>query len=196
MACSSNDVAGMPRMAAALCVGLLLCDLGCASLVAQRARTQSLAEQLDAFRYAAPLDAVWQQGRLLLAERGYPLAQADAEAAGQPSMSLPVALFSPARATSTRERKRAALFDHTSEATAAETPMSLDTGWNSRWQRYHVEASTAADGCRIRFTRLEQEQTDRQVVAERDLDLELELVRRIDPVRAARIENKLASHAR
>jgi hypothetical protein len=164
--------------------------------VAQRARTQSLAEQLDEFRYTAPLETVWQQGRLLLAERGYPLAQADAEAVGQPSMSLPVAIFSPAHATSTRERKRAALFDHTSEATAAQTRQALDTGWNSHWQRYHVEASTEADGCRVRFTRLEQEQTDRQVVATRDLELELELVRRIDPVSAARIENKLASHAR
>jgi hypothetical protein len=181
------------RMAASVCLGLLVGGFGCASLAAQRARTESLERQLDAFRYTEPLDDVWQHARLLLAERGYPLAGADAKAAGQPTMSVPVRIFSPARETSTRKRGSAALIDNTTHVDEV-VPQSLDTGWNTYWKRYHVEASVAADGCRVIFTRLEQEQTDRQVVASRDLELELELLRRIDPVRAARIEAKLASH--
>jgi hypothetical protein len=182
-------------MAAALWLSLLLGGFGCASLAAQRARTLALGRQLDAFRYAAPLDDVWQQARRLLAERGYPLAEADAKAVGQPPMSVPARLFSPARETSTSERKHVALIDNTRVGASAGTPWSLDTGWNTYWQRYHVEGRVTAAGCRIIFTWLEQEQTDRQVVATRDLELELELIRRVDPASAAGIESKLSSHA-
>jgi hypothetical protein len=161
-----------------MCFALLAA--GCASLGAQRAREKRLKPHLTAFRFVQPVDDVWQEGRRLLAERGYPLAPPDALAVGQKPMGWVERITSPARATSEQGASQ----------------RSLDTGWTTARARYHMEGRRDAGGWRVTFTRLTEDFSDRQPTSTADLELELALVRRLDPAEAARIEGALAASER
>jgi hypothetical protein len=182
----------MTRYGAWLAAGLALVAAagGCAS--ARKARARELESQLEGFRYQKPLDEVWQQARVLLAERGYPLAAADANAVGQPEMSWVERLASPARATSFSSPERD-LFQALgmTEKTVGGEVQWLDTGWNGYGERYHVEGPKDAGGCRVIFTHIQADRTDRRDKRSRDLDMELDLVKQVDPEAAARIEAAL-----
>lgn len=172
---------------------VLVAATGCASAQARKARALELERQLDAFTYDKPLDEVWQQARLLLAERGYPLAGADASAAGQTEMGWASRLGSPARATSVgvpRPGLLQALGLAETEKPAVDTQW-LDTGWNGYDERYHLEGTKIGSGCRVIFTHVKADRTDRRDVRTRDLEMELDLARRVDPDAAARIDASL-----
>lgn len=180
----------MTRFGAWMAAGLVVAAAGCASVQASRARARELEKQLDAFRYQKPLDEVWQEARLLLADQGYPLAAADAKAAGQTVMSWAERLGSPARATSVGV-PQAGLLQALGVGVgdkAASDVQWLDTGWSGNGERYHVEGMKDGGGCRVIFTHIKADRTDRRDERSRDLEMELNLARRVDPEAAARID--------
>jgi hypothetical protein len=155
--------------AAALLLSLVS---GCAAIQANRARTAYLKTQLGAYRYAQPIDDVWQQGRKLLSDRGFGLAGKDAEAVGQKENFFR-ALLSPARET--RANGTGGQF--------------LETGWNGDRQRFRMEALADEKGFRVEFTRFDEDPSRTGgVIREHDTEMDLDLVRRVDPVAAARIQ--------
>lgn len=157
-----------PRIALA---SLLAAAAGCAAF-AIHARAERLQAELDAVTIDRPLDELWPVMRRLLAERGLALAGKDREAEGQDGFGL-VELLSRARE---------------SEATPA-GGRRLETGWDGRRVRYVAEALPAGGGWRVRYTAIQEHLTDKghDGFARRDPELELEVVRRIDPERAAAI---------
>jgi hypothetical protein len=181
----------MRSLAAGLVAGVVVAvaSSGCAS--ARAVRKERLQRELDALVYPRPLDEVWQEARRLLAERDYPLAGKDAEAAGQRQMSWAERIISPARETGSAQEggllQRAGVVKGSPSATQA-----LDTGWNQYGERYHLEGWSQAGGSRVVFTFLKQDLTDRRSEETRDVELELELLRRLDPSAAARIEARIA----
>jgi hypothetical protein len=160
----------LPRALAAA----LLLTAGCASIQAGRARTAYQREQLDAYRYRKPVEEVWQEARKMLAERGYGLAGKDAEAVGQKENFFR-ALISPARET--RSDGKGGRF--------------LETGWSGGTDRsrFRVEAIADVVGYRVSFTRIDEDPSRTGgAVRERDVEAEMDLLRRIDPDVAERIE--------
>ena len=164
-----------PR-APAWAVASALLAAGCATLAAPRARERELDRQLEAWRSPAALDGAWLEARRLLAERGYPLADGDADAVSQPRMPLAERLLTPARATVTR----------------GPLERSLDTGWTRARERMRLESGPTAAGWRIRFLRVDEGSGERPGRPARDVELELALVRRLDPAGAARIDAALS----
>jgi hypothetical protein len=139
-----------------------------------RARAGYLGRELGHLNCGRSLDEAWNEARRLLADRGYPLAGADAKAVGKPRNPL-VAIFTPARSTRAGERGS----------------WTLETGW-LRSRRYRLSGSPEAPGCHVTFTAIAEDLTehgrDSSQEPHRDLELELELVRRLAPEEAARIE--------
>jgi hypothetical protein len=165
----------MTRPAAWIAAGLLLATGGCASWRADRAATEGRAARLDAVSYARPIEEVWAEARRLLAERGYPLAGEDAKAAGQ-GESLVARFTGPGKQTRVDR----------------DGTWRLETNW-AKGLRYRLEGVKAASGHRVSFFLVEQDRASYKDGPERrDLDMELELVRRVDPPVAERIE---AGHA-
>jgi hypothetical protein len=183
----------MTRFGAWMAAGLVAATSGCASAQASRARARELEKQLDAYRFEKPLDEAWQQARLLLAEQGFPLAAADAKAVGQPVMNWAERLGSPARATSVGVSQAGLL--QALGVDVGDKPASdvqwLDTGWNGNGERYHLEGIKDGGGFRVIFTRVKADRTDRRDARSRDLEMELNLARRVDPEAAARIDAEL-----
>jgi len=115
----------------------------------------------------------------VLADQGYPLAAADARAAGREPGLLEQAgslgkLLSPARETHQEAGERL-----------------LETGWLDRL-RYRLVGAPEAPGCHVAFLAIRQDPHERQRDAweapRRDPQLELELLRRLAPDEAARVE--------
>ncbi|HET9596764.1 MAG TPA: hypothetical protein VFP65_14340 [Anaeromyxobacteraceae bacterium] len=151
-------------------------------------RRERLQRELDAFAYAKPLDEVWQEGRRMLAERGFPLADKDAEAVGQKPMSWAEKILSPARETGPATEggllQRMGVVKGRNLSGAAQ---ALDTGWSQYGERYHLEGLAEGTGSRVLFTFIKQG-SDRQETKSRDLEMELDLMRRVDPEAAERID--------
>jgi hypothetical protein len=157
-----------------LAAGLYVASGACASNAAARARAEYLRREVGSLSCPRTLDEAWSEARRLLAERGYRLAGADAEAVGE-SGSFLVSLFTPAKATRTDARG----------------VRTLETGWRLG-VRYRLSGSADAPGCHVTFTAIEEDRTehgrDSAEPPRRDLEMELELVRRLAPEDAARIE--------
>jgi hypothetical protein len=182
----------MRRWVALLAVGgaFVGASSGCAT--AGKVRKERLQRDLDAFSFSRPLDEAWQEARRLLAERGYQLADKDAEAVGQRKMTFADRFLSPARETGPATEggllQRLGVMKGKPVSSAAQ---ALDTGWDRYGERYHLEGWSQAGGSRVVFTRLKQDRTDRHSEEVRDLELELALVHRLDPTAASRIEQDL-----
>ncbi len=167
----------------------------CASVRASKAHEQRLAAELDALRYDRPPAEVWQGVRQLLADRGYPLAGADADAVGQQAGVLS-GLLSPARETRPYQEETG-LFQQLGivgnrPGKPAEGSVTLDTSWSKKQgDRYHADGLAGTDGFRVIFTRVRLDPSNGREERTRDLDLELALARRIDPQAAARIESSV-----
>jgi hypothetical protein len=171
------------------------CALAC--VPPSQLRAQRLGPELDALRYAQPPAEVWNAVRRLLADRGYPLAGADAEAVGQKTAPL-AGLLSPARETHPY-REETGLLQQLGAAGGppakpAEGSVSLDTDWSrKRGDRYRADGLVLPDGFRVVFTRVEFDPSNYKETRTRDLELELELARRLDPPAAERIERAAAT---
>jgi hypothetical protein len=179
------------RAVLAASAALAVVASGCAT--ASSVRKERLQRELDAFTYAKPLDEVWQEGRRLLAERGFPLADKDAEAVGQKPMSWAEKILSPVRETGpATEGGLLQRMGVVKGKTISGAAQALDTGWSQYGERYHVEGWSEAAGSRVVFTFIKQG-TDRQETKSRDLEMELDLVRRVDSGAAERIEKDVES---
>jgi hypothetical protein len=172
-------------------VAALVATGGCASWRAERAQQGRLGKELDALRYTRPIDEVWLEVRRLLAERGFLLAGADAEAVGQSEKALVGRMFSPARET--RPLQAGVLPGLGNLGSSTPIGLVLETDWKAN-DRLRAEAIEDG-GIRVILTRLVREGTDPMGTPsrERAFDLELELARRVDPAAAGRIEAAAAS---
>lgn len=189
------------RFLSAIAGILLLAASGCASMQAARARAKALEPQLEAFRYQKPLDEVWQEARRLLADRDYPLATDDAAAVQQKEMGFLERVFTPAKDTRRRSAdvgtfQRLGGEGGKGGALGPDDERFLETGWRRQGDRYRVDGLHDDRGCRVLFTRILQDRTDHRDVPERDLEMELDLARRVDPEAAERIEAAVAAPPR
>lgn len=161
-------------------LGVLLTGAsGCASLAASRAGEARLLRELTSARCERSLDEAWAEARRVLADRGYPLAAADARAAGREPGLLERAgslgkLLSPARETRQEGGERL-----------------LETGRLDR-RRYRLVGAPEAPGCHVAFLAVREDPYERHRDAweapRRDPQLELELLHRLAPEEAARVE--------
>ncbi len=186
----------MNRAATWMAAGLVAVTAGCASTRASRARSEYLKTQLDALRYAKPLEEVWPEVQRLLADKGYPLAGKDAKAVGQKEMGWARRLLSPAKET--HHGDPGALLQLLGvvarDRDAEELAQSLETGWRKHQDRYRADGFKEGSGCRVIFTAIDVDETEhRDGSRRRDLELELELARRVDREAADRIEAGLAA---
>ncbi len=177
---------------------LVAASSGCAASKAEMARRQRLEAELDALRYPQPPAEVWQEVRKLLAERGYPLAGADAEAVGERGPGGLGGLLSKAKETHPYREDAGLLrqlgIGGAPPAERKDGSVSLDTDWSRReGDRVHVDGLVEPGGFRVIFTRIAFDQTDLAERASRGLELELALAKRIDPQVAERIESSVAS---
>lgn len=166
---------------------LLLAAGSCASIRAAKVRQERLQAGLDVLRYSGPPAKVWQEVRRLLADKGYPLAGDDAAAAGQKGLGIG-GLLSPARETHPYEEDLGLLPRVAARAVRADGSVSLDTGWRKSGDRYRADGLVEEGGFRVTFTRIVQDRANPRDQSSRDLELELELARRLDPEAAARLE--------
>ncbi len=166
----------MPRIPTWLALLTAAATAGCGGLATQRARDAALARELDAAPIARPMDEVWQETRLLLADLNIGLAEADARAIGQ-DPGLLQTFFSVAVATSE----------------AKDGSRSLETARSPAGVRYRAVARPVEGGVRVELTRSESELSDRtrDVRSRRDLQLELALLRRLAPGVADGIEARV-----
>jgi len=157
---------------------------GCAGARAAKAAEARLQGQLAGARCDKTLDEAWDEARRLLAERGYPLAGPDAKLAGQEAGILERAgdaggvlgkMLTRARQTREEGGERV-----------------LETAWY-RHRRYKLVGSAGAPGCHVTFLAIREDQyepnRDTWEAPLRDLQAELELLRRLAPDEAARIES-------
>jgi hypothetical protein len=150
---------------AAACA-LLLALTSCATM----RRDSRLRGELDRHEFQKPLSEVWPAAIRLLAEQQFDLVGNDRAVAGQ----RPDSSFL-RRGFETREysdRRRA-----------------LETMQNSEGLRYRLEG-TDIEGraCRINFFALRRGDPDYDKWKHRDVDMELALVREVEPETAARME--------
>jgi hypothetical protein len=177
----------MNRLSACIALGTLLLASGCAT--AQSKRRDTLLQEFQTFTYDKPLDEVWQEARLLLAERDYMLVGEDAKAVGQTKYSAIEQALSPAHETSTDDYD-AATFQILS-GTKHKDRQWLDTGWDYYRQRYHLEGRRLPEGCQVLFFKLKQDLASGGFTTrERDVEMELDLARRVAPARAQELESK------
>ncbi len=158
---------------------LALATAGCAGVRAREAAEAKLQAELDRAACPATLDEAWAAARLLLDERGYPLAAPDMQAIGKrPALLERVTgglaeLVTPARATRDEDGGR-----------------RLETGWLDG-RRYRLVGSATAPGCHLTFLAIREDPYERHrdvwEAPRRDPALALELLRRLAPDEAARI---------
>jgi hypothetical protein len=149
---------------------------------ADRARAAVLRAELDAYRHPRPLDEVWQEARVLLHEGHHGLAGKDLEAVGVEGPKFLITLFSPARETTT--------------GPAGERVMETGFGPGVVRRRYHVEGQGGPAGSRVIFVAIVEDPTEHGRDGRdraRDLEMELALVRRLDPGAADRIDRALGA---
>ena len=156
---------------------LLLLSLGapgCGAVTAQARSETRLRARLDEHRIHRPLREVWPLARLLVVERGFQLAGRDRAAAGQPPEGLGFVKQITRGGFETRP-------DGKGGAT-------LETRENRDRLRYRVEGLDAGEGtCRVRFVAVRRTGSSPSEERSRDLDLEVELLRRLEPEEARRI---------
>ena len=192
----------MTRPLAYLAVALAATGLaaGCAAGRTAAVRNEYLKGQLEPFVYAKPLPEVWPDVLQLLHEKDYPLVGADAVAVGQ-SENWATNFLSPGFETRSGSAQNAggtgflpSLFGKSS-AKDEDSWRYLKTGMGKNYRMYRVDGVADGDGCRVVFTAFqgrpgytgEFNTND----SWRDFTMELDLLRRVDPEAAARIEAKM-----
>jgi hypothetical protein len=134
------------------------------------------APQLDGYRLAQPLAEVWPAALRLLDERGYDLASEDRVT------------------TASAAQRRGALLSQ-----ARDTRSTKDGRWVAETDldasdvRYRIEGTDTGGGTsRVTFFRVAGSLDGRDDREHRDVELELELVRRVDPAGAVRVSDAAA----
>jgi len=164
------------RRILALATGLsLLAMAGCASVRLAAARDDYLRESLGSFVYDMNCQSLWPEVIRLLASKGYQLVGIDRAVAGQPPQSALGNFF--AEGFATRETYDGGL--------------TVATSWDQAWVRYRATGIVVPPGrCSVTFTRDSQPDTGDpgKSVSMLDWEMALELLQRVDPAAARRIE--------
>ena len=146
-------------------------SLGC-SLNAQLRRDTRLREGLDQHRFRQSLALVWPAAMRLVTEHHFQLVGRDRVAVGEAEQSAWKRLTGGGFQT-----RR--FGDH---------GFVLETRENAPRVRYRIEGVDTGNGtCRVTFTAVRRTSEAPSEEKSRDLDMEVELVRRLDPGEAARI---------
>ena len=158
---------------------IVLVMTGC-SMTATAKREARLRQELDAHRIEKPLPAVWPWVLRLLADQGYQLVGRDRAIVNAPSAAR-------------WKQLTAGGF----ETRRSELGLVLETMESSSSTRYRAEGRPS-DGtsCRVTFTSIRRTGGSPSEERSRDLGLELELVRRLDPDAGRRIEESVATAAK
>jgi hypothetical protein len=145
--------------------------LAACSMTAQARRDARLRAELDATSIHQPLPAVWPAVLRLLADHGHQLVGHDRRVVGAPS----VGAF---------KRVTAGGF----ETGRLDHGLALETMSNASAVRYRAEGKDL-DGksCRVTFTAIRRTGNSPSEERSRDLELEVELLRRLEPDQAQRI---------
>jgi hypothetical protein len=162
-----------PRGAAALLVAVLVG--GCASVRATQARETWLASTFEPYRFARGCDELWPYALRVARERGYPVVGADPARLGDP----PSGAFSQFLANGFASRRTP------DGGLVAETDWNRQVGLRCRIRATpHGEAS-----CSVEFSIIgggAGGATEESLGP--DWSMDLDLLRAVDPVEAARIE--------
>jgi hypothetical protein len=148
--------------------------IACCAVLAACATPQRhvrLRELLDAHAIALPIEDVWPKALRLVGDRGFPLVGQDRERVGLPPQSALAAFVS--RGHDTR---------------VAEDRWVSETSTDSAQLRYRIEGTRLGPrSCRVVFTAVQGQKTELSEEQYRDVELELALVRELEPERAARM---------
>ncbi|HET9597352.1 MAG TPA: hypothetical protein VFP65_17310 [Anaeromyxobacteraceae bacterium] len=145
----------------------------CASVGASR-REGRLKDGLDGYAIDKPLEEVWPEAMKVALERGYEPVGKDRAVLGLPPQGTWGNLLAKGHETQR----------------LGSDGLVLETNQDAEKRRYRIEGRRAGTGSRVRFVVVQQRSEDPSEELSRDLDAELELVRRFDPAGAARlIEN-------
>lgn len=162
-------MAAMRPSLALACAAVVVGAVGIGCAAAQR--ESRLRRELDGHALARPLAEVWPVALRLLDERGFDLGSNDRVSIGKAPLGTAARLFSQARDTHARDGRWVA-----------------ETDLDGSDVRYRIEGSDAGGGTsRVVFYRIAGSLEGRDDREFRDVELELELVRRVDPEAAARI---------
>jgi hypothetical protein len=142
----------------------------CASVGAAR-REGRLRDELDAYRIEKPLEQVWPEAMRVVLERGYQPVGKDREVVGLAPQGTWGNLLAKGHETQR----------------LGSDGLVLETNQDAEKRRYRVEGRRAGSGSRVKFVVVQQRPDDPSEELSRDLDAELELVRRFDPAGAARL---------
>jgi hypothetical protein len=161
----------MSRTTARLAPILLLAAAGCVTAAAQR--QAHLRQALDRSRVERAPAEIWPQVLQFLSDRGYELAGDDRRVVGLRARAGIVEALSSGH--DTRVRK--------------DGSRVMETGKNDEGLRVRAEGlALPGGGCRVVLTSLKRDDMNPAIQQEtRDLDLELQLLERIDPAAAARV---------
>jgi hypothetical protein len=165
-----------PRRRGALACGALLALCACAT--AGSRRDAELAKQLDAYQFRMPLAEVWPTALRVVSERGYTLVGHDRELIGKEAQGAVGAFFSKGFETREAGGQRAA-----------------ETEPNAQNARYRIVGAEAGGNSRVEYYVIYFLEAGVPEQLTRDPELELTLVRRLDPGAATRIEAAAAPAA-
>ena len=141
------------------------------SMATQARRDTRLRAELDTHQIHKPLREVWPAALRLLADRGYQLVGRDRLVVGEPPAfrlkHLTAGGFETGRT------------DH---------GLAMESMADASATRYHVEGQDiGGTACRVTFVAVRRTGDSPSEERSRDLDLELELIRRLEPDAASRI---------
>jgi hypothetical protein len=172
---SVGHTRGLRGILAAAAGVALVATAGCASVRVAAARDDYLRQSLGSFVYEMNCQSLWPDVLRLLASKGYQLVGVDRAVTGQQRQSALGNFFSEGFAT--RETYDGGL--------------TVATGWDQAWVRYRAIGTVVPPGrCSVTFTRDSQPDSNDPgtMVSRSDWDMALELLQRVDPAAAARIE--------
>ena len=149
-------------------LALPLLALACASI----AREARLRHQLAGYQLPWPLAAVWPEALKVVAERGFQLMGDDRALVGQGTQNAWGALLG--KGFATRD--------------LGEGRWAAESNVDGEHRRYRIEGTAAgATASVVRFISIQGDSDGPSESTTRDVSLELDLVRRIDPAAAERM---------
>jgi len=160
----------MLRTRPPLLASAVLLLAACASVGATR-REGRLRDELDAYRIEKPLEEVWPEAMKVVLDRGYQPVGKDRDVVGLSAQGTWGNLIAKGHETQR----------------LGSDGLVLETNQDGEKRRYRIEGRRAEGGSRVRFVVVQTRSDDPSEELSRDLDAELELVRRFDPAGAARL---------
>jgi hypothetical protein len=160
------------RVSTASLIAVTLLSVGCSSIMAQARRDSRLREGLDEHRFRLPLSKVWPVAMRVVVDAHFELVGQDRTVVGEPEQNL----WKQVTGGGFQTRR------------SGEHGLVLESREDASRLRIRVEGVDGGDGtCRVTFTAIQETSETSGQERSRDLDLELELVRRLEPDEAARV---------